>query len=976
MLVLAGAGTGKTRVIASRVAYLLETDPSLKPENILALTFSRKAAQEMLERVEDLRGSYADELGVFTFHGFCHRFLQDHALECGLPERFRLLDSVDAWVFFRSLLPQMGLRRYWNLADPASCIHGFLRFIGRAKDELIGPQELADFAGRQEDADERARLEEIARAYRVYQEGLRRLGQLDFGDLIVHTVRALRERPALLREVRRRYRAILVDEFQDTNVAQIELLKLLAGPEPNLCVVGDDDQAIYRFRGASFASFLLIQQAYPASKVLRLTRNYRSAPPILSASERLIRFNEPDRYDPDKKLWTSVQEGLPVEAFHCQDTEHEAEQAAALLRRLWEKQPAGERSWSRMAVLYRAHAHREALLRRLREAGIPVSVRGGYSTFEQPAIRDLLAFLHVLKDPSDPVPLFRLLSHPGLGIPSQELLRLTRLAREMEIPLRQMVEAPPADPSWSEEAKRALERLRTDLAALGPKVSGDVEALVLAIAEDSFLRVVFRQPEGPESDSLVALGALLRWVRRFVQNDPEKTGLASFLWYLDGVIKADVAESMPDVEADLREDRVSLMTVHQAKGLEFDWVLLIGLVQGQFPARSRPEPIPFPIDLMKERLPQGDYHLQEERRLCYVACTRARQGLFFFTQDRLRRRPSVFLREMTGQGKPDFVRTRKADPSETSRVGGTILPVSSLAQEREILRLTAELRKLAPENEEGFADRMKRIQEISASLRSVGHSSRGAVGPETPVWPIGERFSFTQLEMYRTCPLRYLYAYVYRIPSRSTPQMLFGVDLHECLERFYQRVMEGRIPSREELIESFRRFQAPRRYGSPPEDAEYRRLGEQLLSDFYKKQETGWTVPLGVEKTFSLKLEEVSIQGVIDRIDPLPGGGVRILDYKSGKPKEEAGFEQQLQLWLYALAVREVLGLDPKRVSFYYLRTNAELSFDFSPGILEKTRDQILSMAREIRTARFDPKPSKTLCGRCDYQNLCPASVV
>ena len=361
VLILAGAGTGKTRVIVHRVAELLRRDPSLTPKNVLALTFSRKAAEEMKERVEALLGTHPDEISFFTFHGFCHRFLQEHSLELGLPARLRLLDQSETWVFFRKLLPDLKLKHYGSLSDPTGCIDGFLRTIGRAKDERVSPEDMAAYARSLEDPQERKLAEEVARVYRLYQRRIRSEGSLDFGDLVSETIRALRERPALLQRTRSRYRAVLVDEFQDTNVAQIELLRLLSGPEGNLCVVGDDDQAIYRFRGASFASFLLMKEVFPAVKVIRLTRNYRSTPTILAAADRLIRYNEPDRYDPQKRLWTDNPDGPPVEVLVCQDEGHEAEVVAGRLRQLHEAQPETERRWDRIAVLYRAHAHRNML---------------------------------------------------------------------------------------------------------------------------------------------------------------------------------------------------------------------------------------------------------------------------------------------------------------------------------------------------------------------------------------------------------------------------------------------------------------------------------------------------------------------------------------------------------------------------------------------------------------------------------------
>jgi len=977
VVVLAGAGTGKTRVIACRLAALLESDPQLKPDQILALTFSRRAAQEMRERIGPLLpGHSPDDLGIFTFHGFCHRFLQDHAVESGLPARFRLLDQTEAWVFFRALLPHLNLSYHWNLADPTGCIDGFLRFISRAKDELVSPGDVLRHARGLPDPQERARLEEVARVYQKYQEALAGASQLDFGDLVVQTVRILRERPAVLERLRAQYPAILVDEFQDTNVAQIALLKLLAGPGTNLCVVGDDDQAIYRFRGASFASFLLLKEAYPDLVSVRLTQNYRSNPQILGAAGRLIRHNGPDRYDPEKQLWTALPARDPVQVNVCRDEDHEAGKAVEWIRRLWESQPLADRSFSRIAVLYRAHAHRERLMRLLEEKGIPFTVRGGYDLLGRSEIRDVAAFLQVLQDPSDSIALFRLMSHPALGILPEDLLKISRWVRERNLPLERFLEPPAEGPLLSEETRRGLAALRSDLARARKTAIQDLEDLVHQIAERSFLRVLFLK-EGPAAaDPLKALGRFLRLTARFRSNHPEPGDLSSFLDYLDSLIRAG-ANDLGDEQEEAPGDRVQLMTVHQAKGLEFDWVILIGMTQGQFPGRSRQEQIPFPVELMKESLPQGDYHLQEERRLCYVACTRARQGLVLLTQERSRHRRSVFVQEMLAEPDPSVIRESEAEgeslPSDGKGAAGAVF---SGAYERELLELADRLRALSPKDEEGYGRLVQRMTELAALLR--GESAR-ILAPHQPPggkpWPVAERFSYTQLQTYRACPLKYLYAYIYRIPIRSTPQMLLGTDLHDALEWLYQRVIQGAVPPLPEFLEFFRQLHRPRRYGDPREDAEYLRLGAEWLSAFYEKQQGNWIPPLFVEKEFTLLLEGVAIHGFMDRVDPLPDGGVRILDYKSGKPKEKATLEEQLQLWLYALAAQEVLHLEPRQVSFYYLRKNLELSFDRAPGLLEQTRERVLGTAREILSGRFTPTPSPHLCGRCDFRNLCPASM-
>ncbi len=978
LLIIAGAGTGKTRVIAHRLVHLLESKPDLAPANLLALTFSKRAAQEMLERVEGLRGAFADELGVFTFHGFCHRFIQDHALELGLPVRFRLFDRTEAWIFFRELLPELRPVHYWNITEPTDCIDGFLRFISRAKDEMVGPEEFAAYAQRVEDPQERAQAQEIQRVYRIYQERMRTQGALDFGDLIVLTVQALRERPALLSEIRSRYRYLLVDEFQDTNVAQIALLGLLAGDRGNLCVVGDDDQAIYRFRGASFSSFLLVKSMYPSVQTLRLTRNYRSTPPILAGADRLIRHNEPDRYDPEKRLWTDRQEGAPVEAIVCRDEQDEAWKAVRTIRSLAEAEPSGAARLDQIAVLYRAHHHRDRLVDALREAGIPFFVHGGIALFDQPEIKDLIAFLKVLLDPSDSIHLFRLLSHPIWGISPEDLMTLSRLARDRQISLWEALRLAQAL-EVAVSAKEGIDQFFKEVTRWTPQaVRLGVDRLIPAAAQGTSLRLLFHSRE-----ALQLLGRFLRFVYRYAETHPGSEGLDEFLRYSDSYRQA--GGDPRDEEEETLGNQVRLMTIHQAKGLEFDWVILLGMVQGRFPTRARPEAIPFPVELMKESLPKGDSHLQEERRLCYVAATRARRGLFLMTQERAYHRPSVFAREISeGADSDGFLWRQDPEPEEPVPVGlrgagpaaaaegGRTTGLGPAEAERKVLEILQEIRQMDVQDEDGFSSALRRMSEAACLLHRE-KEVRGIQSVSREV-PLPARFSYTQLETYRYCPMKYQYSYLYQIPIRPTPQMNFGIDLHGCLEGFFRKVMEGQVPPLEDLRESFRRLHGLGRYGEPYQDQEYRRLGLDLLTSFYRKNEGKFPVPLFVERTFSLPLGQAGIRGVIDRVDPLPEGGVEVIDYKTGKPKEKADFEDQLQLWLYALACKETLKLEPKRVSFYYLRTGEKLSVDYRPGVLEQVKEQVLEIIADIRSGNFAPDPSPRKCRWCDFKNLCPAS--
>ncbi len=981
VLIIAGAGTGKTRVVVHRIAYLLESKPDLKPGNILALAFSRKSAAEMQDRVERLVGTSASELEMATFHGFCHRFLQDHAAEAGLPDRFELLDKVESWIFFRERLQKMKLSHFWNLTSPTDCIAGFLSFISRAKDELVSPDDYAAYVKAIEDPEEQSKAAEAERAYRVYQEELTVADCLDFGDLIVSCYRALQKNAALLQKVRSQYRYILVDEFQDTNVAQIALLKLLTGTEGNLCVVGDDDQAIYRFRGASFASFLLMKEAFPGVRTVRLLRNYRTTKNILSVSGRLIGRNGADRYDPDKVLSTENPAGAPVEILVAHDDLHEAQIVVDSIRRTYTDFPDPQRRYDRFAVFYRAHAHRARLADALTAAGVPFSIHGGVSLFDSPEIEELFSLLKVVQDPSNSVELFRVLSHPLWDIPLDELVALNRAAREQRTGLYDVLGRLDGI-AVSEATRGAVVRFVQELSILRKRaIRQPVDGFIPHVAGESPLKVLFRLPlEQPSDDPLTALGRFLKLTYRYAQTHPKRRDLGSFLWYLESYREAGGVGFSEEDEVG-RHDGVRLMSIHQAKGLEFDHVFLIAMVQGRFPTRARSETIPFPTELMKEKLPRGDYHLQEERRLCYVACTRAKEKFTAVTRDRSYQRPSVFVKEMLEDPgkKADILRRdiSSAGQAPTEGAGqGEILrsgQPASLAAERELLEIVQQIRRLDKEDKGAFEQLTCRMSSVAAGV--WGDGSRKHLLGRSLKLPLQEKFSFTQLETFKYCPLKYKFAYVYQIPIQPSPHMTFGVDIHACLEGFFKQVMNGHVPPLQELLGLFERCYVPGRYGDLLQDEEYRRRGVEMLTVFYEQHKGKFPSPIFIEKPFLLPLGDAFIKGVVDRIDALPSGGVEIIDYKTGKPKTDADEGEQMQLRLYAVAAQEILGLKPERISFYYMQTNGKLSFSQKPEVFEATKTKLSGLVADVRTSDFSPDPSPGKCKRCDFRNLCPASM-
>ncbi|MEK7115876.1 MAG: UvrD-helicase domain-containing protein, partial [Patescibacteria group bacterium] len=382
LLIVAGAGTGKTTVLTRRYAYLLESQ-GLTTDNLLALTFTDKASGEMEDRVLQLLPNGAYDFWISTFHGFCQRVLERYAFEIGLPNRFRLLNDTDAWLLLARRLNELPLDRYRPLGNPTKFLAGLLTHFSRAKDEGITPERYLEFTenlvldGDQEFVTgERARLKEIADCYFAYRRILREEGALDFGDLIVETLRVFREVPRARKELHAQFADVLVDEFQDTNWAQYELMKLIAGDRKNLTVVGDDDQAIYKFRGASLANILQFREDFPEAKTVALTENYRSHQEILDAAYLCIQKNDPNRLEIrlattglSKRLTSQSGTGGVVTALWSTTLEEEAEHVAARIREM--KEADATLAWNEWAILSRSNDGCEPFLRALERHGIP-----------------------------------------------------------------------------------------------------------------------------------------------------------------------------------------------------------------------------------------------------------------------------------------------------------------------------------------------------------------------------------------------------------------------------------------------------------------------------------------------------------------------------------------------------------------------------------------------------------------------------
>ena len=627
LLVLAGAGSGKTRVIVSRVARLVREEGVL-PWHVLAVTFTNKAAGEMKERLERLLGLAAHELWVQTFHAFGARFLRREAAAAGLPPSFSIYDTDDALRLMKRLFAEARL----DDGEPLTPRDVLWR-IDRWKNDALRPGDV-----KVPDYDPKGAL--ARDLYAKYEKALARAGAVDFGDLLVRPVRLLEEDPALRARWAGRFRHLLVDEFQDTNPVQYRLLRLLTGPRRNVCVVGDDDQAIYRWRGADVRNILGFDQDFPGCRVVKLERNYRSTRNVLEAAHAVI---SRARVRHEKKLWTEAGPGDPLALLVGQDEHDEAERIA---RAVVAEKGRGTHG-DEIAVLYRTNAQSRPIEAQLRAARVPYVIVRGTSFYERAEVKDAVSYLRLALSPRSDLDLERIINRPPRGIGEKTVERLRAHATARGVPLFEVLAEVGAVEGLKPQARRALTELHGVLAGLAkdvPELDAGV-AVQEALKRSGLLGRLEAEHTDEAAERAENLVELVAEAREFdealaglppAQDPDEPVPPAPLARFLERVAL------LGEADADTPEGRVALMTLHAAKGLEFTAVVLAGMEDGTIPLERQ-----WDDRSPGERAAAED----EERRLCYVGMTRAKRRL---TLSLARRRMGF------GEGGPTY---RTMEPS-------------------------------------------------------------------------------------------------------------------------------------------------------------------------------------------------------------------------------------------------------------------------------------------------------------------------
>ncbi len=953
LLIIAGPGSGKTRVIVERMLHLLENSPGLAAENILALTYTEKAAAEMGERVRRALVSGAPAPRVSTFHSFCLGVLKQRHFER------RLLDQTDIWIFLRRRIEQLGLEHYQKLASPGAFLHDLNDFFARCQDELVEPEDFAAYVAQAEKAFERLaptldpairvkeaeavqKLKELARVFTCSRRLMEEAGCSSFGSLISETVRLFDREPQLRESYRRRFRFVLVDEFQDTNYGQVQLLSRLVGPPYNLTAVGDSDQAIYRFRGAAHGAFTMFRETFPGTRTIHLSQNYRSTPPILRLAELVISKN--DREGDQPALVTSKKDGPRVVMLLSPDTRSEAAGIADLIEDLIRK----GRAYRDVAVLYRAHTHRDQLVEELSRRRLPFAIRG-LSLLSTVILRDLVAYLRLLHSWHDNISLTRVLLASRWKIPESLAMEARRRAAKDRCSLAEALEGisrTRLQPELEATGWPTLRALINDLRKTADVIP--VTATLNRLLERLEARF---QPD--ESDELY-VRAFKKFLHEWEEKSETRT-LSEFIEYFDYFQEAGGKIESP--EEAFPSNAIQLMTVHAAKGLEFPVVVVMGLAPRRFPQSERRPVIEFPADLRKGPAPLSNIHLQEERRLFFVAITRAQEQLFISSVVPAGKKPSRFVEEILSE---PVVRARDLEVIE--------LPVVKEAP-------TTGLGSAAsPTRQE--RDGQSRLFELPAP--DCFHPPlRAWAAQDSLPWKDGRlELSATAIETYLDCPLKFKFSHCLKIPTGPQAALTFGNVMHQTIRHYFE-LRRNKLPSVAEMEEFFLRSWKSAGFEDDYQEAAYQRSGRKQLQAFVERQNvtTIEADKVRLEQAFKFQVTDVWLEGRIDQINPMEPGGsneVELVDYKTGRPRAQKDADQSLQLSIYAWAAREQLNLRVGRVTFYCLADNQAVSSVRTGQDLETARAKVLEVAANIRAMNFPATPGY-VCRHCDYVPICPA---
>jgi DNA helicase II / ATP-dependent DNA helicase PcrA len=950
ILVVAGAGTGKTTVITKRIAWLIQ-EKLAKPEEILALTFTEKAASEMLTRVDEISDYIYSGLSVSTFHSFGADLINEYAFELGLPADVRVLTDVEQILFIRDHIFEFEFKHYQNLSEPTSLIKELTKIFSRAKDEAILPDAWIKYAKKNIEALQQAQgassnleaeLEEgekqleVANAYKVYDDLLKAEGYIDYGDQIMLVLELLKK-PSCAKRIREQFKYAMVDEFQDTNFAQNELIFNIFGGKGNVMVVGDDDQSIYKFRGAAVSNILDFREKYQDVKTVVLADNFRSTQAILDSSYALIQNNNPDRleakYKIDKKLKSHLGEGEAPKLLQFETESQEAEAVAEEIIKL-----KGDGSdFSDIAILFRGNRQAEEFVRTLAKHGIPYIFSGAAGLYEKREVRMLTSLLKALHDPQDDLALFHLAGSEVYNMDADDLSQISRWSTKRNMPLSlafadlepitSQLKLDAETVNTGSEIVSEISRLREEA-----KTASAGEVINIFLRDSGFYAKLTREANQGSPEAHIKISNIAAFFDKVIhfQRNYKDHSLEKFASYLTLVM--DVGDDPKSFEPTEGLDAVSVITIHKSKGLEFENVFVSSLSDSHMPGRGRSEKFELPRDLVKEKVGEESSDLAEERRLFYVAITRAKKRLY-----------------LTAALDYGTKKTHKISRFVAEALGDSVIEKRFLKTEP--------------------IERLRKFEKVP-NLYNITLE---------PI-PDDERLVLSRaaIDDWLTCPFKYQLVHVTPIRIVADANIAYGNAIHNSIGEYYKRRMLGKKVKIEEMMEWFSMFWDEAGFLSKTHERKRYEAGRGALKAFYARAEKE-PLPESSEKEFKFAVGKNIIRGRFDAIFKV-GDRVEIVDFKTSNVKKQDDADDRTkkstQLATYALAWQAMTGKLPDSVHLYFVESGLIGNFVPTDKSAAKTEAEIEKAIEGIRARNYEATPQMFTCKYCPFKFYCPKAIL
>ena len=975
LLIIAGAGTGKTSVIVEKIKYLIKKKLA-KPEQILALTFTEKAATEMEERVDQAMPYGYFQMNISTFHSFADQILKENGFQIGLSPSYRLMTEAETILLLKQNIFLFKLKYFRPLGNPNKFLEALLQHFSRLRDENISPEDYLKWSKKLQVTSYKLQVKdlegqidtnkyiELSQAYKTYQKLKLKEGLMDFGDLVYYVLRLFKNRPNILKKYQQQYPFVLVDEFQDTNISQYQLIKLLSPTKtnPELTVVGDDSQAIYKFRGASVSNIINFIKDYKKARQITLKNNYRSNQTILDSAYKLIKNNDPDTLEFKLGISKNLISTKPVETqniaslqksqinyYLADSSEEESDHVAKQILKL-----SKSYKYSDFAILVRANNHSEPFVRSLVRAGIPYQFLGPGTLYKQPEVKDLIAYLRILYNLEDSPSLFRLLYMDIYSVDKKDVSLLLTFAKKINQSLFNSIEIylsyfdvsihrsgyeiykqniPLLKSETKDKLLKIYQMIIKHLGLLKTNTAGQI--IYSFLEESGLLDILTNYKTESQEKVVINISNFFNKLKMF-ESEHEDASVFAVVDFIN--MSIEMGESPLISETDITSfNAVNILTVHSAKGLEFPVVFLVNLTEERFPTRYKKEIISIPEALIKEILPTGDYHIEEERRLFYVGLTRAEDQVFLSSS------------KFYGEGK----RIRKISRFVIETLGEEII------------------------NQQLNIKKEQKSQLTIFDFKVTKQPSNQVTKLPSNHYPLHPNFSYSQLNSYKTCPLQYKYLYVLKIPTLPTASASFGTTIHKTLQNFYNEFIKNKKINKIKLIKIFKENWIPTGYSSRAHEERMKKEGEMILNNYFDRYHNSSLNILGLEKLFKIRIsEDIFLSGKIDRIDKLKNNEIEIIDYKTGKKPAERELLKNMQLTIYSLAAQDKNSYNKKladiNLTFYYLQTPEKITLKKNMEDLSKTKDEIIQIVTEIRKNEFNPNPGRH-CDFCSFKIICEA---